>query len=598
MEGFVPIAAYGFLGDGRAAALVASDGHVDWLAAPRLDAPPLCAAILDPAGGGSIVLEPAVAYASTRRYLPGTAVIETTFRTEGGTVRVTDSLNTDDGRPLPWTELARRVEADGEVPMRWSVRPGTRLSTTRPWASRTAHGPRIVAGDCQLLVVAEGIGEPEEHVGGFSGSFVALAGRRSLLAVLATAGEPTFAPSAEAVDHRIEVTCAGWRRFCDAVRYEGAHGVALQRSAIVLKQLSVGPSAAIAAGATTSLPERIGGERNFDYRFAWVRDGSFSIDALTRVGASQDVHRSLSWLLGAVEHTAPDVHVLYTLDGQPAAARVDRPPNLPGYRQSLPVEVGNGAASQRQLGTYGDLVGAIWRYVDHGGQLDERSGRLVASLADAVCDQWMLPDAGIWELSDYRHYTSSKISCWSALVHAADLARRGQTDRTHVARWQAEAGEIRDYVSTRCWSSSRQAFAQYADGEALDAAVLLAARTGFLDGDDPRLSSTIDAILAELARGPLLYRYSGMAEKEGAFLVCSFWAVEALAHAGRLEQAGELLDGALAQANDLGLLSEEADPGSGELLGNLPLALSHLGVVGAVTALERARSARSRTAAA
>lgn len=588
-DGFVPLASYGLLGDGRAVALVARDGHIDWLAAPRLDAAPLCAALLDPSEGGAIVLEPEIAYEATRRYLPGTAVIETTYLTERGTATVTDSLNLGLGRALPWTELARRVEAEGEVPMAWSVHPGTRFSSARPWASREGRGPCIRVGDAQLLVVADGIGDPEESAGAVRGRFVAVPGRRGLLAVLVTAGEPTFRPTVEHIQGRIEESCATWRHYCEAIDYEGPHREAVERAALVLRQLSVGPSQAIAAAATTSLPERVGGSRNFDYRFAWVRDGSFSLDALTRLGTDEEVHRSLSWLLGAIKGTAPDVHVFYTLDGKPAASVVERPAGMPGYRRSPPVEVGNKAAGQRQLGAYGDLVDAVWRYVDHGGQLDRQSGALVAGLADAICDRWMLPDAGIWELGEQRHFTSSKISCWSCLTRSADLARAGQLAPTDLARWEAEAEAIRHYVETDCWSRSRRAFVQHAGGEALDAAVLLAARTGFLAGDDPRLSSTIDAIRDELAVGSLVYRYSGMAETEGAFLACSFWLVEALAHAGRVEEASQLLDGALTSANDLGLLSEEIDPRSGELLGNLPLALSHLAVIGAATALARAR---------
>jgi GH15 family glucan-1,4-alpha-glucosidase len=302
------------------------------------------------------------------------------------------------------------------------------------------------------------------------------------------------------------------------------------------------------------------------------------------------VHAVLTWLLEALSHTAPEVHVFYTLGGRPAGDAMEEVPFLRGYRDSRPIHVGNSAASQLQLGAYGDLIDAVHRAAEIGYRLDARTGEMLSGVADRACDLWRLPDAGIWELGDTRHYTISKIGCWVALDRMVGLAEDGQVASLSLPRWRIERDRIRAWIERHCWSRTKQSLTFYAGTDDLDAAVLLAARTGFWDGDDPRLATTVDAIRQELgAGGPLLYRYSGQQDEEGAFVACSFWLVEALAHLGRLKEAEETLDGMLEYCNDLGLLSEEIDPATGELLGNFPQALSHLSLIGAAAALRNAR---------
>ena len=333
------------------------------------------------------------------------------------------------------------------------------------------------------------------------------------------------------------------------------------------------------SAATTSLPERIGGSRNFDYRFAWVRDAGFAVDALTSLSLRPEVHAAVVYLLSSAAKTVPDVRVLYSIRGEVAPAEMGKVTLWQGYRGSSPVQVGNNAAKQRQLGAYGDLLECVRRYVAHGNVLGGSAARVVFRIADNVCDQGPETDAGIWELGDTQPYTSSKIGCWAALSRAAELADLGQVPGDHAERWRSTAKAIHDYVDTACWSEAKSSYAFYAGTDKLDCATLLAARTGFCAGDDPRLHSTIDAIRAELtAGGPLLYRYTGMREEEGAFLACSFWLVEALAVAGRHDEAREVMN-AVAEANDVGLLSEEIDPHSRALLDNMPQALSHLALI-------------------
>jgi GH15 family glucan-1,4-alpha-glucosidase len=298
------------------------------------------------------------------------------------------------------------------------------------------------------------------------------------------------------------------------------------------------------------------------------------------------VHGTLSWVLAATRRTHPHLRPFFTLDGSYRPGSEKLP--LSGYRGSSPALRGNDAESQLQLGNYGDLFETAWRYVSDGNRLDSDTALRLPEVADLVCRIWRNPDASIWELGERQDYTQSKLSCWVALDRALKLADAGELERPETALWRTTAAEIRDFIETKCWSDERQAYARYPGTDELDASVLLAARTGYKELPDERMDGTIAALREELGRGPLLYRYSGMQDEEGAFVVCSFWLVEALALSGRVDEASEVMDAVCGLANDVGLLSEEIDPDSGELLGNFPQALSHLGVINAAASIERA----------
>lgn len=590
-EKFAPINDYAVIGNGRTVALIARNGAVGWWAAPTVDAPPLCAAILDPELGGTITVEPAVDYEVSRRYLPDSSVLETTFQTEGGRLRLTDSINKGVNGPLPWTEFARRIEVDnGEVPVRWAVRLERRFTAARPWIRRHEGFALVHLDQQDVCVVTDGLGEGEIGDGVLSGEFTVRPGERCLLALTAVRGVPLQIPRPDAVHDRLDSTVDEHRRWRQRIHYDGVAADAVLRSAAALRLLTSTVSGAQAAAATTSLPERIGGKRNFDYRFAWVRDASFAADAMARLGLIEEVHSVLGWLLDAVSRTAPDVHVFYTLDGEPAPAEMGEVSFLRGYRDSQPVHVGNSAATQMQLGAFGDLLDAVWRATEVGFRLDaETAGRLDA-IAQRISDLWRYEDAGIWELGSYEHYTISKIGCWVAMDRMVKLAEDGQIASLALDRYRLECDRIRAWIDDNCWSEVKQSYTMHPGTDDLDASVLLAARTGFLAGDDPRLTGTIDAIRTELsAGGPLLYRYTGMWEKEGAFVACTFWLVEALTRNGRVDEAAAVLDQMLERTNDVGLLSEEIDPNTGELLGNFPQALSHLALIGAASAVNDAR---------
>jgi GH15 family glucan-1,4-alpha-glucosidase len=590
-DGFAPLRAYALLGDLRASALVAQDGRVDWLALPALDSAPVCAALLDPGGGGSISLAPTVPYEVTRRYLPGTMVLETTFTTADGILRITDALTFGALGTLPWTELARIVEvADGEVPLAWEVRPGHCLSAGKsPWGHVSQETPVLLVGDYRLAVVCDGLGDLAVATGRVAGRAVLTAGQRAVLAVIGTETEPMLVPSADEVRGRVQRTIETWRHWSGLIAYHGRWQDLVDRSALVLKALTLKAAGSIAGAATTSLPEQPGGQRNFDYRYAWIRDSSFALDAMSRLGLSEELHAGVSWLLAAVSHEAPALRVFYALSGAPVSSEMTEVANVPGYRNSLPVNVGNGAAGQIQLGAYGHLLDAVGHYCAHGGILPSATARMLSDIVDHVCDIWRSPDAGLWELGSPEQYTSSKLGCWVALDRAVRLSDAGQIMSPHTPRWRSEREAVRAWIEEHCWSEVKQSYSFYADSDELDAAVLLMARFGYSKSEDRRLSTTIDAITTELGAGDaLLYRYSGQQDKEGAFLACSCWLVEALIHAGRLPEAEGLFNQFVTHVNDVGLLTEEIDPAAGDLLGNLPQALTHLAMINAAVSLDEA----------
>ncbi len=581
---FAAIESYGVIGDGQSVALVARDGAIDWWAAPAIDSPPVFAAVLDPRDGGCFTLEPSVPYQVKRRYLPGTNVLETTFSTDHGTVRVIDSLNQDANGPLPWTELARDIRPDdGEVPMRWRVAAGTLFHQFRPWA-RLRDVPILHAGDLMVVLVTEDAGKPEAGLGEFSGEFVAKAGQNVLLTLVAADHAPLVAPSAADIRGRREASEEAWRRWCETVPYQGDDRELVLRSVLALKLLTYSPTGAMAAAATTSLPERIGGERNYDYRYGWIRDTSFVLDSFIQLGLTQEVQGTLAWMLSCISATAPVIHPFYGLRGHVPDCETEL--RLRGYRDSNPARGGNRAIDQPQWGCYGDLLECVWLAVDRAGaHLDPASADLLDALGNHVCDIWTEPDCGIWELDQRQHNTFSKVGCWVALDRLIRLSARGQVSDRDVDRWQAEQQAIRAWIDSHCWSDAKRSYVGHAGSDELDASLLLLARTGFVDGKDRRFTQTIRAIRTELAEGPLLYRFSGAHEIEGAFVACSFWLVDALVRNGRTNQARKLWRQLISHVSDLGLLAEEIDPATGAFLGNMPQGLSHLALLDAAALL-------------
>ncbi|HEY0559656.1 MAG TPA: glycoside hydrolase family 15 protein [Frankiaceae bacterium] len=581
-DGYAPLRDYAGLGDGRSVALVALDGSVDWWALPDLDSTPAFGALLDAAEGGRIELAPTDPFTADRRYVGATNVVETVFTTDGGRVRVTDALNTGVAGRLPWSELARRVEGlAGTVPMAWRIAPGNGLGRLSPWTRDDDRGPLLKLDDVSHGVRSAGVGDPVVGPRDVRGAFEARRGSRGILGVVATSGEPLHLPDPEALDRRIDRTVRGWQDWSDTFSWHGPFQADVLRSALALKLLIHAPTGSIAAAATTSVPERIGGPKNWDYRYTWVRDTAYTLDAFIRCGLHEEVHAAVAWLLATLERNKDRLHPFYTLAGGIPPRGEER--DVPGYRRSRPVVCGNDATTQLQLGPYGDVFQMVLLAVQDSHVLDVGTQRLLSDLADRCCDEWQRRDAGMWELPEEAQYTVSKMSCWQALDRAAQLADLGQLPGDGL-RWRREADRVRAWVGEHCWSERRQAYVMAEGSDALDAGVLLGARFGFDRG--PRMTSTLQAVRDELGRGPMFYRYTGMAgEGEGAFVACTFWAVEALALTGQRKEAVALMEEALQFLGGAHLLSEMVEPHTGDFLGNLPQALSHLALINAASAL-------------
>jgi alpha,alpha-trehalase len=602
---FQPIAAYGLLADCNSAALVDRDGSVSWLCLPRYDSPAVFARILDPEAG-HWVIRPTGSYRSERRYVPGTLVIETTFATDSGSVKLVDAMvfadgqrHHDLGRDAPHL-LLRLVEGlAGEVELQMQLAPRPEYGLVTPLFRKTAGGGRTFGGPNQVVVtagVATAIEDSTMHA-----TFTASPGAQIGFALQWAPPEgpvPEPFPPDE-VAARIEDTVAGWRSWeAEHDVYEGPHRELVRLSSRVLKGLTYRPTGAIVAAPTTSLPETVGGERNWDYRFAWIRDASLTLEALYIGACSDEAEDFVSFMTSSAGGRASErsLQIMYGIAGEHDLTERELP-HLRGWRDSAPVRVGNGAWGQTQLDVYGELLNSLFRYREQLGELHPEIQRFVADLANTAARRWRETDAGMWEMrGEPRHHLSSKVLCWVALDRAVSLASQLGM-HADIEGWTAERDQIREAVLSRGWSEGRQAYAQSFDSDELDAAALLMPILGVLPATDERMRSTIDAIAADLTEDGLVLRYrneqglnaDGLTGEEGTFVICSFWLVCALAKAGEIERAEALFEQLTGYANDLGLLAEEVDTASGELLGNFPQAFSHIGLITAAWEIDKAR---------
>lgn len=569
-DGFAPIGAYAAIGDGRTVALVAADGSIDFLSLPDVHCPTTFAALLDPDKGGRFVLAPAAKFDVARRYIDRTNVLETTYTTKDGAARVTEALTMQNGGLMPWVEIARRVEGlSGEVELEWRVEPRFDWGRAQPKIERRRQAVVATGSELALGIHTWDAGDARIEDGAVYGSFVVRHGEHALLALCATHDQPIPMPERREVERRLDQTVDGWRRWLSEWDYDGPWSEHVARSALTLKLLVHAPNGAIVAAPTTSLPERIGGDKNYDYRYMWVRDTSYTIDAFIRLGLPEQVHESYCCLVRAIRSTAPDLRPFYSVDGYEARRRDELP--LRGYRDSRPVRYGNAAASQLQLGTWGDLLETTSLYVQSGNALDADTADVLAGCVDCVAVAWQDEDSGIWELDDHRHYTASKMGVWMAFDRALDLVELGELPVAHVDHWRKQREEAEAFIEGRCWSEALGAYAEFAGADSLDAAVLRGARMGWPRHSADRFARTIDTVREQLDAGNgLLYRTSREQGVEGAFVACSFWLVSALARTGRDDEAAELFEQLLEHQNDVGLLSEQVDPVVRRLARELP----------------------------
>ena len=567
-----PLADYALIGNNRTAALVARDGSIDFACLPHFDDPPVFWRLLDADRGGYFRVGPLGRSDTERRYLDDAAVLETVHTTDRGRCRVLDFMHGD--------AIYRSIEGlGGAVALEVDLRAAPALGDTPiPPLVMTCGGARLVAA-------AEGCLRRRFEVG---------AGERRWC-VLA----PAQVCDADA-DAALAATLARWRAWMANVHYDGPYQAAVRRSAQVLGLLTFEPTGAIVAAPTTSLPEAIGGTRNWDYRYCWLRDAAMVVRSLIAVDHHDAARAYFRWL---EKRSGRPLAVAYTIDGEPVPPEREQP-QIAGYRGSRPVRTGNAAAEQVQLDIYGHLAEAIHACATTLDDLEPGTARFLAGIADEAAARWTEPDAGIWEVRHRpAHHVSSKLLCWLALDRTLELARAGQL-QGDVATWLAAREEVRVAILDRGYHADTGAFTQSFGGRAVDASALLVPLVRFLPGDDPRVVSTIAQVRARLGSGPLIRRYAiddGLPGADHAFTACSFWLVQALALAGDLDAAHDVFDGVLAYANDLGLFAEEIDPGSGDLVGNFPQGYAHLALIGAATTLRhvaclRAAHAGSRSA--
>ncbi len=605
---YAPIADYAIIGDARSAALISRDGSIDWLCWPRFDSRSTFARLLDAERGGYFAIQPAIPFRATRRYIDGTNVLETTFETERGVARLIDLMpvmreEEKHHRLSPFRQLLRRIEGiDGEVPFQivFAPRPDyarvkPRLNIRRDVVS-CEDGPTILWLRSDVAFTVDDDATASIAVGRGQKHYFALAFESHAPAVLPNIG-------AEA-DQEIERAIRFWQDWSAQLTYAGPYREAVLRSALVLKLLTYAPSGAIVAAPTTSLPEAIGGIRNWDYRYCWLRDASFTVAALDGCGYELEGGAFVDWLIYATRLTHPGLQILYDVFGEADIPERELK-HLSGYRGSSPVRIGNAARNQFQLDIYGEVLGAVEEHLTRDGgfqHIKKLSGdvrRLLFMLADVVVKRWNEPDNGIWEKrSSRQQHVHAKIMAWAALDSAQRLAEKGPLRDGHVALWRRTKEDIKRVVLERGFNAKLNSFVGVLDGDELDSSVLYTSRVGFLPPDDPRVLSTIDAIRKRLCRGELLYGYDietddGLPPGEGAFLACSFWMVEALALAGRDDEACEVFERLLRRGNDLMLFSEEVDVASGELLGNFPQALTHIGLMNAALCLSKRNKTRS-----
>ena len=579
--GYAPLRSYEAIGDGRAVALVARDGRVDWLPLPEVTGTPVFAALLDAEHGGYLSLAPDEPFTVERTYVDGTNVLSTTMITARGRVVVTDSLNTGVAGRLPWIEFARRIECtEGSVPMTAHAVPGTCFNQCAPYVQRTTRGHVLRVDDLTMAVRTIGAQATEVDDQSIAVRFDCHAGSRQLFALVATESEPLFLPDPADIDAGIDRTIDNWHDWTETFSYDGPWNANVRRAALALKLLIHSPTGAMLAAATTSLPESLDGGKNWDYRFAWTRDTAYALTALLRFGLKEETHAAISWLMATTRRASERPHVLYDLHGVQPTPLVER--DVPGWNNIGPVVEGNDAADQLQLGVFGDLFSIITLYVDQGNVLDAQTARSLTEIADVTCDLWRSQDSGMWELPEARHYVTSKMGCWQALTDAVHLAELGQIPGD-PGRWKSEAERIRQWVDEHGWSEDRQAYVWYAGTDQLDTSVLLHAISSYDRG--PRMSSTIDAIIAELGDGPWLYRFSGARKEEAAFVASAFWLVSALKLVGRQDEAETLMTRLVDDLDGSYILAEMIRPDTGEFLGNLPQALSHLALLNAAITL-------------
>ncbi|WP_168176783.1 glycoside hydrolase family 15 protein [Thioclava sp. F36-7] len=599
-RGYLPIGDYAVIGDTRTAALVARDGAIDWLCGPDFDGDPVFGRLLDQFRGGTFYLGPVPdadrPTTPERAYEDYGPILTTTHPTEAGQLKVTDFMNLPDsleeaasfGRSV--VRLFEAQEGDAEVEI--CIAPRCDYALNTPDFIRRGLGSWQFTQDGDIVLIDSSIELEIEGSGRLNGRGTLAAGEEGYVTLTITQGGHGHVGGMDAAHKALAATREAWRKRQSKTDFsDGPFSGSLKRSLMALQLLVHAPTGAVIAAPTMGLPEVIGGIRNYDYRYCWLRDAYFVLHAFLDQGLTGEADAFFRWLMAATRETAPELGTLYTVRGD-SDVSLHKLQTVEGYRHSAPVQFGNGAATQLQLDAYGSMIMAARAYVEAGGELHPGEGIRLANFADVVVSQWTRPDNGIWEMPDpRRHHTYSKAMCWGALNAVIALVERGVID-ADTKLWKAERAAIEALIREEAWNEKIGAFTGAIGEDWLDASVLLMPRIGVIAADDPKMAATYTAIRERLGSGVHLRRYDlredGLPGVEGYFNACGFWAADYLVRAGRLDDAKTQIKGMLKATTDLGLMAEEHDPETGAQLGNFPQGLSHAGMIAAITAYRSA----------
>ena len=604
---YPPIDDYALIADCHSAALVSRTASVDWACMRRFDASSSFGRILDWDRGGTFALTPHGAEQWRRSYVGDSLVLETIADTATGSVRITDAFAMQrGGERHPRNQLLRIVEClQGTVDIDILLQPRFDYGELRPWLRRAPSGApqesamggserplhcvfTAVGGDVALTISSDTRLDVDPELLALTGTCHLTAGERRRFSVVAD--EPhdldPQAADAEAIDAHMDETISWWTRWSDRTVAEGPHAALVRRSATVLKGLTCAPTGAIVAAPTTSLPEEIGGVRNWDYRYSWIRDSTLALAALTQTGHPEAARGFRDFLMRSAAGSPQDLQIMYSIYGARHLPEYEL--DLEGYRGSRPVRVGNGAASQRQLDVYGHVLDAAHLWRSEMEEIDPEEWRFLREVVNQAARVWDKPDNGIWEIrGEPRQFVQSKVMLWVALDRGIDTVEQLGLDEPDVERWRQAREDIRDAIETQGVDRERGCFVQAYGSTAMDAALLRLPTVGFVDANDPRMKATVEAIRTDLAVGPhgFLMRYrpaeydDGLPGEEATFLMCSFWLVDVLAMQGRLDDANELFEALVSVGNDLGLFGEEYDPVTDQQIGNYPQAFTHMALI-------------------
>ncbi len=609
---YLPIGDYALLSDCHSVALVSGGGSIDWACFRRMDAESTFCRMLDHDRGGFYAIAPvADVIERSRRYLPHTMVVETTFTTAMGTVVLTDgfAMKTGGGTS-PRAQLLRRATCtDGEVEMHVVIEARFDFGEVIPWLRVSDDGRITAIGSNDAMAVDADVDFEVDHDDGrLSARTLLRAGESLRVSTVAQAAhliDPTASDVGD-VDDRIDETIRWWEQWSSATTASGPYAELVERSALVLKALNNAPTGAIIAAPTTSLPEIVGGDANWDYRYCWVRDATLALQALSEVGHDEMAQGFRDFIMRSSAGHGDELQIMYSVYGERRIPEFEL--DLEGWRGSRPVRIGNAAATQVQLDVYGHLIDAAHLWQRHADEMnadgdvpiDDDEWRFLASVVELAIDNWQRPDSGIWELrGEPRHYVHSKLMVWVALDCGISLVENYDVDDVDLDRWKSVRTQVRETIERDGLDPTGTHFVQYFGATTVDSSLLKLALMRFIEPNDPRMVATVEQIERQLTHGPdgFLRRFRGEPDSddhgpgranndEGVFLLCTFWMVEVLAMQGRLDDARALFERALSTGNDLGLFAEEWDVVRGEMLGNFPQAFTHLGLIAANARLQ------------